>query len=277
MKMLKISFGVVATFSFLGMAAGQVFTFENLNFESARNLGTPPSSSESAANAFPFWTVTAPSAVCYDNYSLSGGSVSIIDTNANSSGLEFSTIQGKYFCLLEGLNGPPFFGGMGPTSIAQTGYVPATAKSITFWGSDHNLQISFAGNSLTFIPVGTGANYTIYGADISAYAGQTGLLEFDAPAGLSDSYADGAGAGEIDNIQFSSQPVTFPELTIVYTNQEIIVSWPATFPAGDPNWTLQTSTNLTGGSWVNYGGTVVNNSVTNPPAAGNLFFRLTYP
>ena len=119
MKMLQISLGVVAPGSFLGVAAGQ--TFANLNFESAKNLGTPPSASESAANAFPAWTVTAPQAVCYDTISLSGGSVSIIDTNANNGGLNFPKIQGNYFCLLEGLNGPPFYNGMEPTSIAQTG------------------------------------------------------------------------------------------------------------------------------------------------------------
>jgi hypothetical protein len=33
---------------------------------------------------------------------------------------------------------------------------------------------------------------------------------------------------------------------------------------------------LTGG-WGNFAGPVVNNTATNPPLTGNLFFRLTHP
>jgi hypothetical protein len=43
---------------------------------------------------------------------------------------------------------------------------------------------------------------------------------------------------------------------------------------GTAGWTLQTNVNLATGSWGNYTGTVVNNSVTNSPPVGNLFFRL---
>ena len=39
-------------------------------------------------------------------------------------------------------------------------------------------------------------------------------------------------------------------------------------------WTLQTNANLATPTWGNYLGTVVNNSVTNAPPKGNLFFRL---
>jgi hypothetical protein len=64
-----------------------------------------------------------------------------------------------------------------------------------------------------------------------------------------------------------------PLLSIVYTNGRAIVSWPATTSV----WSLQTNSNLVAGSWSNYTGTVVNNTVTNPLPAGNLFFRLSYP
>jgi hypothetical protein len=30
-------------------------------------------------------------------------------------------------------------------------------------------------------------------------------------------------------------------------------------------------------NWVNYGGTILNNTVTNSPPMGNIFFRLTHP
>jgi hypothetical protein len=62
-------------------------------------------------------------------------------------------------------------------------------------------------------------------------------------------------------------------LSIIYTNEEAIVSWPPTTSV----WSLQTNGDLVAGSWSNYTGTVVNNIVTNPLPAGNLFFRLSYP
>ncbi len=52
-----------------------------------------------------------------------------------------------------------------------------------------------------------------------------------------------------------------PLLSISYSGNQAIVSW-------DPSvtgWTLQTNNNLTTGTWGNYGGQVVNNSVTNAP------------
>ena len=62
-------------------------------------------------------------------------------------------------------------------------------------------------------------------------------------------------------------------MTITYANNQAFVSWPPS-AAG---WTLQTNTHLVSGTWGNYTGTVINNSVTNSPPKGNLFFRLTQP
>jgi hypothetical protein len=64
-----------------------------------------------------------------------------------------------------------------------------------------------------------------------------------------------------------------PLLTINYSGNQAIVSW----PSSASGWTLQTNNNLATGVWNNYGGQVVNNSVTNSRPTGNLFFRLTHP
>lgn len=64
-----------------------------------------------------------------------------------------------------------------------------------------------------------------------------------------------------------------PELTIIYANNQAIVSWPSTVSP----WTLQTNTDLATGVWGNYAGPVINNTVTNSLPTGNLFFRLSYP
>lgn len=61
-----------------------------------------------------------------------------------------------------------------------------------------------------------------------------------------------------------------PTLTISYAGNQAIVSWPPSVTG----WTLQTNTSLTAGTWGNYLGAVSNNTVTNSPPKGNLFFRL---
>ena len=61
-----------------------------------------------------------------------------------------------------------------------------------------------------------------------------------------------------------------PLLTITRSGNSVIVSW----PLPSTGWTLQTNGTLNAGTWVNYGGPIVNNTVTNSPPVGNLFFRL---
>jgi hypothetical protein len=64
-----------------------------------------------------------------------------------------------------------------------------------------------------------------------------------------------------------------PLLTITYFGNQTIVSWPSLVTG----WTLQTNNNLAIGTWSNYTGPVINNSVTNSPPKRNLSFRLTQP
>jgi hypothetical protein len=61
-----------------------------------------------------------------------------------------------------------------------------------------------------------------------------------------------------------------PLLTITHLGSQAIVSWDQTVTG----WTLQTNANLATPTWGNYLGTIVNNSVTNAPPKGNVFFRL---
>jgi hypothetical protein len=72
---------------------------------------------------------------------------------------------------------------------------------------------------------------------------------------------------------FHIDAVQTPLLTIIYTNNQTIVSWPSLVTG----WTLQTNGDLSTTNWVNYTDTVVNNTVTNSPGTGSLFFRLTQP
>ena len=69
---------------------------------------------------------------------------------------------------------------------------------------------------------------------------------------------------------YAVQTTGAPLLTITHVGNKAIVSWPPSVTG----WTLQTNVNLATPAWGNYLGNVVNNSVTNAPPKGNLFFRL---
>jgi hypothetical protein len=69
---------------------------------------------------------------------------------------------------------------------------------------------------------------------------------------------------------FAVQTPGAPLLTITHVGNQAIVSW----PSSATGWTLQTNVNLATPAWGNYLGPIVNNSVTNSPPKGNLFFRL---
>jgi hypothetical protein len=69
---------------------------------------------------------------------------------------------------------------------------------------------------------------------------------------------------------FAVQTPGAPLLTITYAGNQAIISWPSSVTG----WTLQTNANLASPTWGNYLGAVVNNSVTNAPPKGNVFFRL---
>ena len=69
---------------------------------------------------------------------------------------------------------------------------------------------------------------------------------------------------------YAVQTAGAPTLTIAHAGNQAIVSWPPSVTG----WTLQTNINLATPAWGNYLGTIVNNTATNSPPKGNLFFRL---
>jgi hypothetical protein len=203
MKFVSAIFTVVALLvgNQLGFAQG----FVNLDFEDA----IPPS------NLTPGWTTyygTAnnptyePAGVAYDDISLGGPSVFLEDKNDQGT----QPIQGNDSVLLFGAEGIIYvpIEDQLSASIGQNGTVPTTAQSMTFWCSQSqwlngssSLQVTFNGLPIDYLVTGSTAAYTIYAADISAYAGKTGQLLFTAPV---DTVA------LLDNIQFSSSSVPEP-------------------------------------------------------------------
>jgi hypothetical protein len=180
--------------------------FTNLNFESANVSGYSPGYVPISA-ALPGWaayygpsnhpTQLSTSMVGYDGFSTGGAVMGLEDSNApNYFGPP--PIQGDYSVLLQG--SIPAAGTS--ASIGQTGTIPNTAQTLTFYLGNGfgGLQVTFNGQMLSLVDISNTLNYAIWGADISAYAGQSGQLLFTTPVNTS---------ALLDNIQFSS--ISIPE------------------------------------------------------------------
>ena len=185
---------------------GWAQSFTNLNFEDTSiTPANPPGTVTFYATsvAIPGWAAylgeVGQSIIPNDGISTGGAVVSLQDTNAISP---YAAIQGNYSVLLQG---PSTTSGSDPTtaSIGQTGTIPNTAQSLTFYLGNlyGTFQVSFNGQTLSFMDISNTLNYTIWGANISAYAGQTGQLLFSAPI---------HSGAVLDDIQFSSLPVPEP-------------------------------------------------------------------
>jgi hypothetical protein len=179
--------------------SGHAQGFVNLNFENAVIhtvfIGPNPRYTATILG----WTVNTPNYVNGDPNSIpfneqSLGSAAVILHGTNS--LAIQPVQGRYSIFLEG---GIFNSNTNGASISQTAQIPVTSQSIIFWGTA--LQATFNGQMLSFIAVSNTPNYTVWGASISAYAGQSGQLSFTAPW---------QSEGLLDNIQFSSAPIPEP-------------------------------------------------------------------
>jgi uncharacterized repeat protein (TIGR01451 family) len=145
-----------------------------------------------------------------------------------------------------------------PGDPAGTNGLPATYSQVFF-------PTNFSSNSfrlfpdVSFIPEGTATTNNGFTSIVTTY------YEFGP--------ADAILAGQLDVDVLTIAPLL---LTIADTNNEAIVTWtPAV-----TGWTLQTNSNLATGAWGNLitnTGTYTNNSATNAPPKGNLFFRLFHP
>lgn len=199
------------------VAAGQG-TFQNLGFESATLIPAGGEQFFDFSQAFPGWTgylggvpqeVTA-----YNGLTLGSAGFSLIDSAYQAPyGSTGGLIQGAYTAvLMSGRNGPDQ---LSTATIAQTSLVPIGAESLRFRAhfEGHDSLSSFTvtlGNQPLFlVPVASGANYTLYAADVHAYGGQTAELGFTVHAYLQQFAPDYL---FLDSIQFSTQPIPEPSV-----------------------------------------------------------------
>lgn len=194
----------VASISAVSAAKAQG-TFQNLDFEGASIV---PISGQSfaitVANALPDWTVdynnVQQSQIFYNDPSLGDAQVTLLASGYPGSAGPI--IDGNFSVLLQG---GLFEGAAATASISQTGQIPAEEQSLLFNVGNGLLPNVFIGNDeLTLFPIKTGTGvstgYTTYGANISAWAGQTEQLTFSSP-GFNVL---------LDDISFSSSTVPEP-------------------------------------------------------------------
>jgi hypothetical protein len=202
-----------ATLTSVQVAIGQG-NFQNLNFESA-NVPVVPSSQPVqvlTSDALPWWTVYAgpyqQSQVWYNGVSAGGTLVSIIDLH--TQGFNNRVIGGNFTATLD--SGTFFVNGnqqiVASAAIAQSGTIPVGTRSLMFdaSGDVSELLVTLGGQVLAFGALSSGANFTTYGADVSAFVGQTAELRFtEQPNAAPDIFK----IAYLDDIQFS--PTSVPE------------------------------------------------------------------
>jgi hypothetical protein len=206
-------------------------TFQNLGFESATliPIGSDPHLGVQFGSAFPGWTaevggVQLPG-VLYDNANLDHSGISIIDSQSPVG----SVIQGNFTAVLQAGLSPsdPTQHLTADTTLAQTGLIPFGTQSLLFranlFGPSDAFDVTLGGQVLSFTPLANGANYTLYGADVHAWAGQTTELAFTAIA--ENPYLNDIHSIFLDSIQFSTQVIPEPGVSGLSALGALVLAW----------------------------------------------------
>jgi hypothetical protein len=200
--------------------------FQNLDFESATVSNLPAGDSEfvSVTDALPGWTAyigTNQLTQVGHNY------ITLGDANVGIWGPDYGfglpPLQGSYTAILQA---GAFQGdGLG-ASIAQTGLIPATAKSIQFEGAlqlgsvgatfTNTFVFTVGGQNMSAIPLGG----DLYGCDISAFTGSVQNISFT----MDDNF--GNALMFLDAITFSPEDIPEPScLSLVLIGVACLAFW----------------------------------------------------
>ena len=191
-------------------------TFLNLDFESAQLSATPPQNYPnpvSISSAMPGWSAflgaSVQSQVQYNATTLGDASISILGPNWMTT--DPGIIDGNYSVTLQAGVDPQNEAISESVSIEQDGTIPLNAESLVLkaWNPYDALSVSFAGNVVQLIPLSSGVApsgqpYTLYGANMSTFAGKTGELQFTSV------FDQAFPTVVLDDISFSSQAVPEP-------------------------------------------------------------------
>jgi hypothetical protein len=202
-------------------------TFQNLDFEESTVPQDSQTNVVSSLNAFPGWSVyvstNQQTFVGFNNGCFGSTCVSLLGTNGDRI-LGYRSLEGGFSALLQGgVSGSVV---LYPTaaSILQTGFIPASARSILFRAGPSipgTLSVSLGGIDIPFLALSNGPNYTVYGGDISAFAGQTALLEFSVSRLPGTASID----WNIDSIEFSASTIPEPSVLRLSALGTVLLAW----------------------------------------------------
>ena len=180
-KRLILTAFTASAFALTALGQG---TFQNLDFEAARVVfvATNVYSFIATSNALPGWTAFSGT-----------NQLSVVAFNPGGMVVEPVGLYGSDAPVVIG--GSFSLGLEAGGSVSQTALVPADAKLLLFkdqvFGSSSSpLVVSLNGQNLSYTALFSGPNYTLYGTDISAFAGKSATLTFLAPLPYTDAVLD---------------------------------------------------------------------------------------
>jgi len=202
-------------------------SFQNLDFEQGNANGYANYSEVPIAIALPGWSGQAfipglpsynppPEAFAVYNFlSLGGNGLGLLDSNwAGNRAYIPVPLQGNYSLVING-------GGGNAEVLSQTGLVPVGTSSITIEVATHSdlFTLALGGQNVYLQALATYPTYTLYGGDVSAFAGKMESLAITVlPGNPNSTY--------IDNLQFLTQPVPEPS-TLVLASCNGFALWAA--------------------------------------------------
>ena len=189
---LQVSVALVQAQGFINLAFENVVITASSPSGYGFNTGTAKVQGWTAYNGWSSSNYSGGTSLTYNNEPLDAPGVSLEGTNYFRP-----AIGGKYSIFLQG--GSQYSPTTNGASIGQTGQISNTIQSLTYWGGP--LTVTFNGNLLAFNIIGGGADYSVWQANVSSFAGQTGELLFTAPW-QNNTF--------LDNIQFSTVAVPEP-------------------------------------------------------------------
>lgn len=198
--------------------------FQNLDFEAVA-LPTPiPFPFMPTSNALPGWAaspygmsgpVVQTGSVLYNSQELDASAVGVW-----GPGGAYQPLQGSYSVRLAGSTD-----GANPASasISQSGQIPENAQSLVFFSKpvtdipgafvgEPIFEVTFSGQAIPLVQIGSTVEYDIMSGDISGFAGQTGVLLFTAPRNH---------VGWLDNIQIVPEPSSLS----LFSMGVLLVGW----------------------------------------------------
>ena len=188
-----IRLAVVMVFFCLGVFPSSILaqgSFQNLSFEQAN-----PGQTVESPNGYPVaYNVPAANALPYWNVYYGGVQQNTVNFNSPGLGSTLVTLVGEGWPAIDGNYSVLLQGGQtaSAASITQTAAIPSGMQSLYFEAQPGggSLDVLIGTQTIPFTAVGTGPNYTLYGANISAWAGNTEQLTFSA---LEDSSTSSSG------------------------------------------------------------------------------------